>query len=97
MIEYTGEGISTLSMDQRMTICNMSIEGGARAGLIAPDEVTFDYIRGRPLAPSGEELEKTIEYWKSFLAILKLVTTNLSIWIFRDWSRKSLGGLIPRW
>ena len=68
VIEYTGEGISTLSMDQRMTICNMSIEGGARAGLIAPDEVTFDYIRGRPLAPSGEELEKTIEYWKSFLA-----------------------------
>ncbi|MGH9994790.1 MAG: aconitase family protein, partial [Nitrososphaeraceae archaeon] len=68
VIEYTGEGISTLSMDQRMTICNMSIEGGARAGLIAPDDVTFDYVRGRPFAPSGEVLEKTIEYWESFLA-----------------------------
>ena len=43
----------------------MSIEGGARAGLMAPDEVTFDYIRGRPFAPSGEKLEKAIEYWKS--------------------------------
>jgi 3-isopropylmalate/(R)-2-methylmalate dehydratase large subunit len=54
-------------MDQRMTICNMSIEGGARAGLIAPDVVTFDYIRGGPLAPPEEKLEKLIEYWDSFL------------------------------
>ncbi len=67
VIEYSGEGISTLSMDQRMTICNMSIEGGARAGLIAPDDVTFDYIRGRPFAPPEEKLEKIIEYWDSFL------------------------------
>ena len=67
VIEYSGEGISTLSMDQRMTICNMSIEGGARAGLMAPDDVTFDYIRGRQFAPSGEKLEKMIEYWESFL------------------------------
>ncbi len=67
VIEYSGEGISTLSMDQRMTICNMSIEGGARAGLIAPDDVTFDYIRGRRYAPFGEKLEKMIEYWESFL------------------------------
>ena len=67
VIEYSGEGISTLSMDQRMTICNMSIEGGARAGLIAPDDVTFDYIRGRRYAPSGEKLEKMIEHWESFL------------------------------
>jgi 3-isopropylmalate/(R)-2-methylmalate dehydratase large subunit len=67
VIEYSGEGISALSMSQRMTICNMSIEGGARAGLIAPDDVTFDYIRGRPYAPSGEKLDKLIEYWKSSL------------------------------
>jgi 3-isopropylmalate/(R)-2-methylmalate dehydratase large subunit len=67
VIEYSGEGISALSMDQRMTICNMSIEGGARAGLIAPDEVTFDYIRGRPYAPSGKNLDKLIEYWQSSL------------------------------
>lgn len=67
VIEYSGEGISTLSMDQRMTICNMSIEGGARAGLIAPDDITFDYIRGRAYAPSGEKLDKLIEYWQSSL------------------------------
>jgi 3-isopropylmalate/(R)-2-methylmalate dehydratase large subunit len=67
VIEYSGEGISALSMSQRMTICNMSIEGGARAGLIAPDDVTFDYIRGRPYAPSGEKLNKLIEYWQSSL------------------------------
>jgi 3-isopropylmalate/(R)-2-methylmalate dehydratase large subunit len=67
VIEYSGEGISTLSMDQRMTICNMSIEGGARAGLIAPDRVTFDYIRGRPFAPAGKELDDLIEYWRSYL------------------------------
>ena len=67
VIEYSGEGISTLSMDQRMTICNMSIEGGARAGLISPDDVTFDYIRRRPFAPPEEKLEKMIEYWDSFL------------------------------
>ena len=67
VIEYSGDGISALSMSQRMTICNMSIEGGARAGLIAPDDVTFDYIRGRPYAPSGEKLDKLIEYWQSSL------------------------------
>lgn len=67
VIEYSGEGISTLSMDQRMTICNMSIEGGARAGLIAPDDITFDYIRGRAYTPSGEKLDKLIEYWQSSL------------------------------
>jgi 3-isopropylmalate/(R)-2-methylmalate dehydratase large subunit len=67
VIEYSGEGISTLSMEQRMTICNMSIEGGARAGLMAPDDVTFDYIRGRPFAPSGEKLDKLIGYWQSSL------------------------------
>jgi 3-isopropylmalate/(R)-2-methylmalate dehydratase large subunit len=67
VIEYSGEGISKLSMDERMTICNMSIEGGARAGLMAPDEVTYNYLRGRRLAPSGEKLDKLIEYWDSFL------------------------------
>src|SRR5918993_2098414 len=53
VFEYTGEAIRALSMEQRMTICNMSIEGGARAGLIAPDDTTFEYIHGRPQAPSG--------------------------------------------
>ena len=65
VIEYSGDAIKSLSMEGRMTICNMSIEGGARAGLIAPDEKTFDYIKGRPFAPQGEKWNRAIEYWKS--------------------------------
>lgn len=63
VIEYRGETISDLSVEQRMTICNMSIEAGARAGLIAPDQKTFDYLRGRRYAPRGEQFEKMIDYW----------------------------------
>lgn len=65
VIEFAGEAIRNLSMEGRMTVCNMTIEGGARAGLIAPDETTFDYIRSRPRAPKGEMLEQAIEYWKT--------------------------------
>ena len=65
VIEYSGEAISNLSMEGRMTICNMSIEAGARAGLIAPDEKTFEYIKGRPYAPSGDNWDKAISFWKS--------------------------------
>jgi 3-isopropylmalate/(R)-2-methylmalate dehydratase large subunit len=64
VIEYTGEAISALSMEGRMTICNMSIEGGARAGLIAPDEKTFDYIKGRPRAPKGGAFEVAKHHWE---------------------------------
>jgi len=65
VIEYAGEAIHSLSMEGRMTICNMSIEAGARAGLIAPDETTFNYIKGRPFAPQGEHWESAIAYWQS--------------------------------
>ena len=65
VIEYAGEAIEKLSMEGRMTICNMSIEGGARAGLIAPDQKTFDYIKGRPYAPQGDDWNKAINFWKS--------------------------------
>ncbi|NBD18438.1 MAG: 3-isopropylmalate dehydratase large subunit [Cyanobacteria bacterium] len=65
VIEYAGEAIHSLTMEGRMTICNMSIEAGARAGLIAPDETTFNYIKGRPLAPQGENWEKAVAYWQS--------------------------------
>ena len=65
VIEYSGEAIRNLSMEGRMTICNMSIEAGARAGLIAPDEKTYNYIQGRPYAPKGEEWKKAISYWKT--------------------------------
>ncbi|MFV2046650.1 3-isopropylmalate dehydratase large subunit [Metabacillus litoralis] len=65
ILEFTGEVIESLSMDERMTICNMSIEAGARAGLIAPDETTFSYIKGRKYAPKGEEFDRAVEYWKT--------------------------------
>ena len=65
VIEYAGKAIKDLSMEGRMTICNMSIEGGARAGLIAPDEKTFEYIKGRPYAPKGNDWDIALEFWKS--------------------------------
>jgi 3-isopropylmalate/(R)-2-methylmalate dehydratase large subunit len=66
VIEYAGEAIRSLSMEGRMTVCNMSIEAGARAGLIAPDEKTFAYIQGRPMAPQENDWDSAVEYWKSF-------------------------------
>ena len=65
VIEYAGQAIKSLSMEGRMTICNMSIEAGARAGLIAPDQITFDYIKDKPYAPKGDEWLKALNYWKS--------------------------------
>ena len=63
VIEYTGEAIKNLSMEGRMTVCNMSIEAGARAGLIAPDEKTYEYIKDRPYAPKGKDWEAAIKFW----------------------------------
>jgi 3-isopropylmalate/(R)-2-methylmalate dehydratase large subunit len=65
VIEYAGSAIRSLSMEGRMTVCNMSIEAGARAGLIAPDETTFDYLEGRPRSPKGAEWKRAVEYWRS--------------------------------
>jgi len=65
VFEYTGEAIRALTMEQRMTICNMSIEGGARAGLIAPDETTFAYVEGRPHAPQGAAWETAVAHWRT--------------------------------
>ncbi len=65
VIEYAGEAIESLSMEGRMTLCNMSIEAGARAGLIAPDDTTFAYVKGRPMAPHGEDFEKAVAYWRT--------------------------------
>jgi 3-isopropylmalate/(R)-2-methylmalate dehydratase large subunit len=64
VIEFAGEVIRNLSVEQRMTICNMTIEGGARAGLIAPDEKTFEYFKGRPMSPQGVNWEKALVHWK---------------------------------
>ncbi|HEX9007621.1 MAG TPA: 3-isopropylmalate dehydratase large subunit, partial [Bacteroidota bacterium] len=65
VFEYTGGAIRALSMEERMTVCNMSIEGGARAGMIAPDETTFEYIAGREFAPAGEAFDRAVADWRS--------------------------------
>lgn len=68
VIEYAGDAVRSLSMEGRMTLCNMSIEAGARAGFIAPDSKTFDYLRGRPMAPQGENWDKAVAYWSTLLS-----------------------------
>ena len=68
VIEYAGKAIYDLSMEGRMTICNMSIEAGARAGLIAPDQKTFDYLRGRPMCPQGADFDAAVEQWKDLVS-----------------------------
>src|SRR6478752_3325131 len=65
ILEYRGEAIEKLSMEARMTVCNMSIEAGARAGMIAPDQTTYDYLKGRPHAPTGEQWDEAVVYWNS--------------------------------
>ena len=85
VIEYTGDAIQALSVEGRMTVCNMSIEGGARAGLIAPDEKTFDYLKGRPRSPEGDGWDRAVAYWQGlrtdegahFDADITLDATNL--------------------
>ncbi len=65
VVEYAGETIRSLSMEERMTVCNMSIEAGARAGMIAPDQTTFDFVEGRRFAPKGDDFKKAVEYWST--------------------------------
>lgn len=65
VLEYRGSAIRSLSMEGRMTICNMSIEAGARAGMVAPDQITFDYLEGRPHAPTGADWDAAVQYWKT--------------------------------
>ena len=65
LAEYAGDLIRSLSVEQRMTICNMTIEGGARAGLIAPDEKIFNYLKGKPMSPKGDNWDKALNYWNT--------------------------------
>lgn len=67
VMEFTGDAIGKTSMEERLTICNMAIEAGARAGLVAPDQVTFDYLKGRKFAPSGEDFDAAVERWKQLV------------------------------
>lgn len=86
IIEYRGEAIRNMSMEARMTICNMSIEAGARAGMVAPDETTFEYVRGREFAPKGRDWEAAVAYWKTlptdegahFDAVVEIDASELS-------------------
>src|SRR5213075_1353292 len=67
VIEYRGSAIRSLSMEGRMTVCNMSIEAGARAGLVGPDDTTFAYLEGRPYAPKGKDWEQALDDWRSIV------------------------------
>ena len=106
VIEYRGSAIRALSMEGRMTVCNMSIEAGARAGLVAPDEITFEYLRGREFAPSGEQFEAAIADWKTLrtddgAVFDKQVTIDASklspnvTWGTNPAQVVSLNGLVP--
>ena len=68
VIEYAGEAVRALSMEGRMTLCNMSIEAGARAGMVAPDETTFEYVKGRRFAPQGEAWDAAVSYWRTLVS-----------------------------
>src|SRR4029078_619179 len=67
IVEYRGDAISALSMEGRMTVCNMSIEGGAKAGMIAPDEVTFAYLEDKPESPKGADWDAAVAHWKTLV------------------------------
>jgi len=106
VVEYRGEAIRALSMEGRMTVCNMSIEAGAKAGLIAPDETTFDYLRGRPHAPQGNDWDAAVAHWRSLVTdddatfdrVVHIDATQLSPWV--TWGTNpgqgaALSGAVP--
>jgi 3-isopropylmalate/(R)-2-methylmalate dehydratase large subunit len=106
VIEYTGEAIRSLSMEGRMTVCNMSIEGGARAGMVAPDEKTFEYLKGRPKAPKAGAWETAMRYWETlrsdddaeFDAEIRLDAAQLPpivTWGTNPGQVASVGGRVP--
>ncbi len=106
VIEYRGEAIRALSMEARMTVCNMSIEAGARAGMIAPDETTFDYLLGRPHAPQDEHWDDAVAYWRTLrtdddavydkeVVIDASVLTPFVTWGTNPGQGVPLGGVVP--
>ncbi len=106
VIEYRGKVFEEMSVEGRLTVCNMSIEGGARAGLIAPDETTFRYVKGRPYAPKGEDWDKAVAYWKTLhtdpgAAFDKSVTINAAdveptvTWGTSPEDTVAIGGIVP--
>lgn len=106
VVEFAGEAIEALSMEGRMTVCNMTIEAGARAGLIAPDQKTFDYVIGKPRTPTGENLEKALAFWKTLFSdegahfdkIIELDAANLPptvTWGSSPEDVVSIDGVVP--
>jgi 3-isopropylmalate/(R)-2-methylmalate dehydratase large subunit len=106
IVEYRGEAVRSLSMESRMTVCNMSIEAGAKAGLIAPDETTFSYLKGRPNAPQGADWDAAVEYWKTLptdsgavfdqeVTIDATVLTPYVTWGTNPGQGLPLGGYVP--
>ena len=106
IVEYRGEAVRALSMEGRMTVCNMSIEAGAKAGLVAPDDTTFDYLRGRPHAPVGADFDAAVEHWRglvtdddaTFDRVVRIDATTLSPWV--TWGTNpgqgsALNGAVP--
>ncbi|PJZ26353.1 3-isopropylmalate dehydratase large subunit [Leptospira hartskeerlii] len=105
-MEYKGEWIESLSMEGRMTLCNMSIEAGARASLIAPDQITFDYLKDRKLIPKGKTFDQAVEYWKTFFTdkdavfdeIIELDISKIEpqvTWGINPSQSLSIGGVVP--
>ena len=95
MIEYTGEAIRSLSMEGRMTVCNMSIEAGARAGMIAPDEITFAYLKGRPTRPEGALWEAAVADWRSLASDPDAVYDRVVEFDAAGWRRTVTWGTNP--
>ena len=106
VVEYRGEAVRALSMEGRMTVCNMSIEAGAKAGLIAPDDTTFEYLRGRPHAPQGDDWDAALAHWRglvtddgaTFDRVVHIDATALSPWV--TWGTNpgqgsALSGVVP--
>ena len=107
VIEYAGEAIRSLSMEGRMTLCNMAIESGARAGMVAPDETTYAYLKGRPHAPKGEQWERAVAYWRTlpsdpdakFDRVVEFDASKLQPWV--TWGTSPgmsapISGSVPR-
>ncbi|BAV88403.1 3-isopropylmalate dehydratase large subunit [Rothia aeria] len=93
VLEYRGSAIHSLSMEGRMTICNMSIEAGARAGMVAPDETTFEYVKGRPHAPTGQDWDEAVAYWKTLPTDEGPSSIKKSTLMRMSWSLSSPGAL----
>ena len=96
-IEFAGSAIRSLSMEGRMTVCNMAIEGGARAGLVAVDEKTIDYVKGRLLSPTGVEWDHAVAYWKTLQSDPGAHFDTWSNSTPAPSCRKSLGAPRPKW